>query len=56
MESTILLKEKWRVQKELAKSVNYDLAKYALLIDSVVDEVTKNFKKARKREKTNSEK
>jgi len=33
METTILLKEKWRVQKELAKNSGYDIAKYAALID-----------------------
>ena len=51
MESTILLKEKWRVQKELAKSVNYDLAEYALLIDRIVDKVIEKLKKEKRKNK-----
>jgi len=39
METTILLEEKWRVQRELSKSSGYDLKKYATLIDSIVKEV-----------------
>ena len=45
MEASILLKEKWRVQKELAKSSGYDLVKYAALIDSILNEVVNKYKK-----------
>ena len=45
MESSIILKEKWRVQKELAKRADYDFAKYAEIVDNIVNEVQEKYKK-----------
>jgi hypothetical protein len=45
MGSSILLKEKWRVQKELAEKADYDLAKYAELVDNIVKEVFEKYNK-----------
>ncbi|OFY67673.1 MAG: hypothetical protein A3H98_03820 [Bacteroidetes bacterium RIFCSPLOWO2_02_FULL_36_8] len=48
METTILLKEKWRVQKELAESAGYNLTKYTVLVDSIVKYVRQKYKKKNK--------
>ena len=53
MESSILLKEKWRVQKELSKKAEYDLVKYAELIDNIVNEVFEKYKKTHSVKKRN---
>lgn len=45
MNTTILLKEKWRVQKELSKKAGYNLDKYAELVDAIVIKITKKYRK-----------
>jgi len=51
METTILLKEKWRVQRELSETAGYDIAKYARLIDEIVDDVFAKVKRKKTKRK-----
>ena len=49
METSVLLKEKWKVQKELSKKAGYDINKYTELVDSIVCEVMEKYKKTKKK-------
>lgn len=49
MNTTILLTEKWRVQHQLSKKSDYNLDKYAELVDAIVSKLAVKYKKRKRK-------